>query len=139
MATLAANNAYLEFDSIDLSGHWTDELNYSTTNDAQDVTAGAGVAHKQYAPGLNDTTFSFSVVHDTTDFATYDAALVIGTQATLIYGPEGNTIGNPKFEASAILVSTSMSQSIEKSKVTWELEFQIADVPTATVEGGGTF
>ncbi len=139
MATLAANDAYLSFNGVDVSGYWTGNADYSASNSTNETTSGSGVDHVQREPGLNDHSMSFSVTYDTANLGTIRSALEVGTKGTLVYGPEGNTVGLPKFECSMILTAASVSQTISKEHVMWELEFEAAAEPTATIEGGDTF
>lgn len=139
MATLNGNNAYLSFNGTVLSTYWTKELSREATVDTEDITAGAGATHIERAPKLIDNTMTFMVVHDDSTFATYRAALVVGTTGTLVYGPENNTAGKPRFEGSMILTSVSQPQTIDKGLVSYELSFEQAAAPTYTIEGGSTF
>lgn len=139
MATYNGNNQYLEIDSVDVSGYYTDQLSYNPSNNTVDTTAGAGITGHQRAAGLNDRTLSFVVVYDDATLATYVQKLKVGSVYTVVYGPEGNGAGKPKFAGKMILESVTQQASVEKIKVVFELEFQQADVPTHTIEGGDTF
>ena len=140
MATLNGNNAYLSFAGINLSGVWTDEIDFTQSNETQETTAGAGVTHIQRAPGLNDTEMAFSVIYDDATLASYRLAVLIGTQGTLIYGPEGQVVGKPCHEQTMILSEVAGPNiTIDKQKVMFELSFEGAAAPTKTVAGGGVF
>lgn len=140
MATLNGNSAYLAFAGVNLSGYFTDQIDKNAENEVQEITAGAGATHKEYAPGLNDNTIDFSVVYDAADFTSYRAALVVGTEGTLSYGPEGQVVGKPRHEGTAILKSVKgPTQTIDKQKVKFDLSFQHSAAPTHTIEGGSTY
>ena len=140
MATYNGNCAYLEWDGVDVSGWWTEQVNFEMTNETVDITAGACRTGRQRAAGLSDSSMSFMVVYDTTDLNTYVDKFVPGTSAVLRFGPEGNTPGKPKHEGQMILQSvTGPNVGVEKNKVTFELSFEQADDPTATIQGGGVF
>jgi hypothetical protein len=140
MPTLNANNAYLEIGGTNVSAYWTDEIDFSSSNSTVEVTAGAGATHVERAGGLSDTSLSFSVVYDTADIALYRAKLIEGTEYAVIYGPEGNTSGKPKFQCQMILEEVSgPNVTIAKDKVMFELSFVGAAAPTATISGGSTF
>lgn len=140
MATLNGNNAYLSVGGTNVSGWWTGEIGFSTSNSSVDITAGAGTTHVERAGGLSDTAMSFSVVYDTTDIALYRAALIPGTVYTVIYGPESNVTNKPKFQCEMILEEVSgPNVTIEKSMVMFELSFTGAAAPTATIESGSVF
>ena len=83
---------------------------------------------------------SFNIVYDDTDLATYVGGLKSGTKATLVFGPEGNATGKPKFECTMILSSvTGPSPTVSKGMVMFELSFDGAGAPTATIPNGDTF
>lgn len=140
MATLNSNGGYLAFAGVDVSGVWTDQIDKNAENEVQDITAGAGATHKEYAPGLNDNTIDFSVVYDAATLSTYRAALIVGTEGTLSYGPEGQVAGKPRYEGTHILKSVKgPTQTIDKQKVKFDLSFQASGAPTHTIEGGSTY
>lgn len=140
MATTNTNNAYLSFNGTALSSYWTDEISFEQSVDTEDMTAGAGATHILRAPKLIDTSMSFMVMFDDAQWANYRSALVVGTVGTLIWGPEGSTVGKPKFEGSMILTSvTGPSQTIDKGRLVIELSFEQAAAPVATIAGGGVF
>lgn len=139
MATLNGNNAYLAFNGVNVSAYYTDEISREANSEGVDITAGAGVTGIQRAAGLKDNSFTFVLVYDVGNVATYRSVLTPGTIATLTYGPESNTAGKPKFEGSMHLSSVSQVQSITKGKVAFECTFEQAAVPTATIEGGDVF
>ena len=140
MATLNGNPVYLSFDGVNLSGYWTGQVDQSASTATEDITAGAGTTHTQRAAGLSDNRMTFAVVYDTADLATYRAALVSGKQGELIYGPEGDAQGKPKFACAMILTGVDgPNPSVDKRKVQFELTFEAADAPTATIAAGGVF
>lgn len=140
MATLNGNNVYLSFDGTQLDGYWTGEVSKSSSINTVDITAGSGATHIERAGGLKDNTLGFNIVYDDADLATYVGKLAIGTKATLVFGPEGSASGKPKFECSMILQDVTGPQpSVEKGMVMFELSFEGAAAPTATIEGGDTF
>lgn len=135
MSAINGNDVYLAWDSVDISAFWTGDADLSATNNVQEITAGSGVDHVQRAPGLNDHSIAFPVIYDDTDLADYIAKLQIGKKATLTYGPEGSTVGKPKFECSMILDSISGPKpTIDKQMVQFDLSFSAADEPTATID-----
>jgi hypothetical protein len=134
MAVVSSNNAYLNFNSIDVSAVWIGEVDMSVENSTVETTSGAGVTWVMRNAGLNDGSISFAVVVDDTTFNSYKAALVIGTRGSLIYGPEGNVAGKPKLEVVSILKSVSgANATIEKDVHMYELEFEFAAAPTSTL------
>ena len=140
MATLNGNNAFLSFNGISLGAYWTGVISKDTTADTIDTTAGSGQTHMERAPGLIDGKISFAVMYDDAALSTIITALVVGTSAPLIYGPEGSTTGKPKFAGTHILKSVKgPNAGIKKPAVMFELDFEQAATPTHTIEGGSTF
>lgn len=132
MAVVNSNNAYLNWNGTDLSAYWIGEVDMSIENSTVETTSGAGVTYVMRNPGLNDSSFKFSVVVDDTTFAGYKSALAIGVKGPLIYGPEGAVAGKPKFESSAILKSVSgANATIAKDVHMYELEFEGNGAPTS--------
>lgn len=140
MATYNGNNVYLNWDGVNISGYFTEQIDVQASNNTVDITAGAGVTGIQRGNGLDDRTMSFSVVYDDADLSGYVGKLKQGTIGTLIYGPEGSGTGKPKFSGSMVLQQVSgPNPGIEKPKVMFELSFEQADIPTHTIENGDTF
>ena len=140
MATLNGNNVYLDFGGVRLDGYWTGEVSKDTSTSTVDITAGSGATHVERASGLSDNNLSFSIVYDDENLASYISQLVSGTKATLTYGVEGNATGKPKFECVMILSSvTGPSPSVAKGMVMFELSFEGAAAPTASIANGDTF
>ena len=140
MATLNGNNVYLEFGGVRLDGYWTGEVSKNSSTSTVDITAGSNATHVQRASGLSDNTLSFSVIYDDENLAAYVSQLVEGTKDNVIYGAEGNGVGKPKFECVMILSDVQgPSPSVAKSMVMFELSFEGADAPTATIANGDTF
>lgn len=146
MVALNSNGVYLAFNSINLSGYWTDQINKTASNATQEVTAGAGAEYVQRKPGLNDGNMAFAIVYDDSDgdgdgdISGYIGALEVGTLATLSYGPEGNAAGKPRFEGSMILQEVKgPNPTIDKKKWMWELAFEQAAAPTHRIENGDTY
>lgn len=140
MAKINTNTVFLSFAGIELQTYYVGEIKSPSNVDEVDVTAGSGRTGRQRMAGLTDRTMDFNVYHDDTTLSVYDAALVVGTIGTLIYGPRGNTAGYPKFEGSMLLTKADgPTPGVEKGFQQWALSFTQADEPTSTIEGGDTF
>jgi len=139
MSVQNSNNAYLRFGSTQLQGYWTEQLNFEETADTEDTSAGAGRTHIAREPKLVDNKMDFLVIYDDVTIAQYVQTLRAGVKDTLIWGPEGNASGKPRFEGSMILTSTKYTQSVDKKKHSFTLSFVQGDTPVATISGGDTF
>lgn len=139
MAVTNTNNVYLSWNGVNVSGYWAEQLNYEPSVDTEDVTAGAGATHVARLPTLKDNKMGFVVMYDDSTISTYVQNLKEGTIGTLIYGPEGNTVGKPCFTGSMLIESIKFGQAIKKKKLAFELSFVQAATPTKTIQNGDTF
>lgn len=139
MAVTNSNSGYLSWNGFNISGYWTEQLKYDPSVNTEDVTAGAGATHVARLPKLKDNKMGFMVMYDDSTISTYVQNLKEGTVGVLIYGPEGNATGKPCFTGSMILESLSFSQSIDKTKLAFDLSFVQAAAPTKTIQNGDTF
>jgi hypothetical protein len=139
MAALKGNDAYLEFDGVDLSGLWTDEIKREHSVETEDTTHGSGKDYVERGTGLHDLKMSFVVIYDADLLGTYVGKTKEGINGILVYGPESNTAGKPKFSGPAILESVSQGQTIQKGLVKFELGFVQSAAPTHRIEDGSTF
>ncbi|MGB1285022.1 MAG: hypothetical protein ACPG7F_00695 [Aggregatilineales bacterium] len=135
MATINGNNAYLEIGGVDVSGYWTDSLDFEHTQDATDVTSGANTEYTELAEGLKTTSISFSVGYDDTDLANYVDNMQPGIY-TIVWGPEGNASGSRKFSSSMHVESVKLSQSVEKDKIAFEISCKGNGAPTSFLHSG---
>lgn len=135
MAQYNGNNAYLSFDGLAFSTYYADEISLEQSAETEDTTHGAGATHIMREPKLNDHSFDIVIIYDVANLGTYKAKLQAGKKGVVIYGPEGNVAGKPKFECEMILTSVAQTQSIEKSKVQFELSFEQANTPVSTLTG----
>lgn len=139
MPTTNTNDTYLSIGGVDFSDYFV-SVEISQTNNAVEVTTGHAQTDVQRLPGLNDRTLTATIRSDTGFDTTELTPLIVGTQQTVSYGPEGNTSGLPKFEGSMILTQIDgPSANVNKDVHSLELTLTQADVPTATIENGDTF
>lgn len=141
MAQLNGNSNYINWDGVDISAYFADEISNEMSADTEDITSGSGATHIMRASKLIDGTLDLYVIYDDTVLDTYKALLQPGKKAVLVWGPEGNVSGKPRFEGSMILTSVGVAQSIEKTKVGFTLSFEQAAKPVSTLTGdlAGTF
>lgn len=139
MASSNTNSIYLSWNGVSFGAYWTEDLSQKASVDTEDMTAGAGATDVQRAAKLKDRSFDFMLIYDDATISTWVQNLKPGTIGTLIYGPEGNATGKPKFSGSMILSSWEKSQSVDKKKLAFKCSFQQAAAPTARIENGDTF
>ena len=138
---LNGNNAHFEWDGVTFNTFWANEISHEQSADTEDITSGSGATHIARAAKLIDTTMSIYIIMDDTSFNTYKDTLQVGRIGVLVWGPEGSASGKSKFEGKMVLTSLSVSQTIDKSKIGFEVSFEQAAKPVSTLTGdlAGTF
>lgn len=140
MAKVNTNNAFLSFNGIDVSGLWTDTIDKESSANTEEATSGSNSTHVERVVGLLDNTMTFVLIVDDALWSTYRSVLVEGALGDVIYGPEGNATGKPKFACSMIVESVSgPGQTIQKGLHKYEVSCTGAAAPTATPAGGDEF
>lgn len=140
MATYNDNNVYLSVDGVDVSAYFTDQLTYDETTEEQDTTAGANADYRTTGNGLRSLSLRLMLVHDTADWNSYKSIFVPDAFLNVIYGPNGNTQGEPKFEGVCTITDGPRHVvSIDKTKVAHEVTFKSSQAPVATIYRGHTF
>lgn len=135
MAQLNGNNAHLEWAGLTMNLFWAGEISHEQTVDTEDITAGSGSTHVKRAPKLIDSTTSLYIIMDETYYNTYKDVLQAGLSDVLVWGPRGSGSGMPKLEGKHILTGLSVAQSIDKTKIGFEVSFEQADTPVSTLSG----
>ena len=138
MAQLNGNANYIEWDGHNMSAFFANEISNEVSAETEDTTAGSGATHVQRQPKLIDTKLDLYVIYNVDPeigIDTYKSLPAAGKKARLIWGPEGNVAGKPKFEGDMILTSVKVGQSIEKTKIGFDLSFEQADKPISTLTG----
>lgn len=108
MAEYSGKDLYISYAGVTISG---DQRTFSVSraSDTIETTAGADTS-KSYIPRLTDASGSFNLLETTgTGGTAIYAALVEGSQGTLIFGPEGTASGKPKYECVAIITGADKS------------------------------
>lgn len=138
MPQLNGNSNYISWDGVDISAFWADEISNEQSVDTEDITAGSGATHVQKAAKLIDGKLDLYVIYNVATSGgvdSYKALLQPGKTAILVWGPEGAVTNKPKFEGSMVLMSVKVGQTIDKTKVGFELSFEQADKPISTIAG----
>lgn len=138
MPQLNGNSNYIEWDGMDISAFWADEISYEQSVDTEDITAGSGSTHVHRAGKLIDSTLDLYVIYNVDTIIgidSYKAKLQPGKTAMLIWGPEGQLTGKPKFMGMMVLTSVNVGQTLDKTKVGFELSFEQAGTPISTLVG----
>ena len=140
MATYNDNNIYLSVDGIDVSSRFTDVLRYDETTEEQDISAGAGTDYRSTGQGLRTLSITAMLVHDDAEWNSYKQIFIPNATFPVVYGPEGNVPGKPKFEGRCTITDGPRhSVALEKTKVAHEITLKSTGVPSATIYRGDTF
>lgn len=142
MAILNGNNGYLSIDGQVMNTWMVEKVTLKQVVGEEDTTMGFGVDYSSVAPKLKHWEGELAVGYDAADLATYKAKLESGDLVTLIYGPESNTAGKPKFEATVMLGDIDLSgTAVAKDKLMFKLPFRTSGTPVSTLTGdlAGTF
>lgn len=100
MARFSGANLSVVFNSVTLDGDQK-VLRVNESIDTIDVSAGADTAHT-YITSLTDGTATITLLRDDTSAT---RLVDIGDEGDLVWGPEGNTTGDPRYTVNAILTS----------------------------------
>lgn len=138
MVRFADNDFYLSVGGT-VVDTWGVEVSLEYTNSSVETTSGAGVDHVMRAPGLNDTTISFSIAYDATDIATYIQKLKPGVVVAIEYGPEGNLTGKPRHVQNFNITSSPFAVSIDKSMPVFEVSGEGTEAPSVDMYSGGVY
>lgn len=138
MAVYTGNDDYVSIDGTSVSSYWVDiEItpNLATT----DTTHGSGVSHMTRNAGLKDHSISMTIIYDAADHATLMPLLEPG-EHTVIWGPQGNTAGQPKHEQKFIFTEAPTSGNYEKSeKRVFSISGEASAAPVSDLWGGDTW
>ena len=133
------NQYYLAFDGYDMSGKVT-EVTQKGEVDTEDVTAGSGTEHVQKAAKLRDGSGNVTVAYIQSQVPQYIIKVTPGARLNMVYGPEGTASGKPKHQQDVIIKSVDgPKQTVDKSAILFELEWEAADAPMVDIYKGGTF
>lgn len=113
-----------------------DQSSFSWSAEADMVDASAGSAgYKEYIVGIKDGTATLTAMDAITSAAGSALAKATqhGTSGTLIWGPQGNLTGKPKYSVAALVKSVKVEYPYD-DVVTREVEFQFSGALT-TYEG----
>lgn len=136
MADFNGNNYFLSVGGTNLSTRVID-VDISQDTNAVEDTNGASATHESNAPGLKSTKISFTLQYDdATRLA--DLVLLHGAQP-VIYGPEGNTGGNPKHDQPFMLSGVGLKQTVAKDNVVFSVDGVGNGAPTTDLFAAGTW
>ena len=136
MADFNGNSWFFSVGGTTLTARLID-IDISQDTNAVEQTSGGATTHEGNAPGLKSTKISFVLQYDDATRLT-DILLLHGTQA-VIYGPEGNTGGDPKHNQSFMLTGVGAKQTVAKDNVVFSVDGVGNDVPTTDFFAAGTW
>lgn len=150
MAALNGNNAYLS-----INGRVVGAASGAAANifrkcaldikaGDEDVSAGAGIEWEEHAAKLNVINCKITVVYaeDTvvTDIDTILNSLGRGAVVAVVWGPEGNTAGNPKHDQDFLITAISgPEQGHDKPAMMFEITGISSGAPRSNLYAGDTW
>lgn len=97
----------VEFGAVDISGDGR-SVSFEESADALDASA-RGMDAREKIPGLTDASGSFEAIDTTGAWSAAWQAIKPGTSDVLEVYPEGNTSGNRKISATAIITGRTLN------------------------------
>lgn len=137
-ATYAENTVFLKLDSTEVDAYFVD-VSVSASNSPVDTTAGSGTDWNMRAAGLNDISFSITLMYDAANVQTYIQKIAPGSIVTLEYGPEDAVSGKPRHVQSCIVSSNDHGETVTKDAVKFSLTLDGADAPSVNMFAGGVY
>ncbi|MBK9751811.1 MAG: hypothetical protein IPO91_34305 [Chloroflexi bacterium] len=138
MASYAENTVYIKLDSTEVDAFFKD-VSPTASNSTVDITAGSGTDWNMRAAGLNDISFSITLMYDAANVQTYIQKIAPGSIVTLEYGPEDAVSGKPRHVQSCIVSSVDHSVTVNKDAVTFSITLDGADAPSVNMFAGGVY
>lgn len=125
MARLSGKNLHVTFNSVVLTA---DFRSGEESRSAELIDASAGDdAHMTYLVDKTDGTFTVEFIDDTAH-AAFDACAP-GTEASLVWGPDGNTTGLDRYTVNAIVANRTRTNPYRDVQVV-TVEFQFSGAVT---------
>lgn len=137
MAEYAGNNFYLKIDSTDMSAYVVDGTLTPKVNEV-DTTAGAGTTYMKRQAGLKDTSGSWTIAVDDTNFPAQIAACQPGVH-TIEWGPQGATTGKPRHVQSMLISEAPIDTKVTKDMHAFKVSASGAAAPTVDMMAGGVY
>lgn len=133
MAFVHGKGSKVTIGGDDLSA-FANNVEFSRGADTHDVTT-FGKNSKVFAGGLKEGTCTVEGVYDNTADTGPGAVLrpLLGTEAVLIWQPEGTGTGKPTFTVDAV-VSSYVETAPVADMVTWSCELQLSDDVAETAQ-----
>lgn len=140
MPILNHKSAALRLGDIDISNRWADMISPDIKNDTQETTSGSGSTWRTFNPGLNSWTTKLTIVWDSDEILNYLHLFVAGLKTTIDWGPDGDSVGSPRFAGPIIIEGVKpITQKIDMSKWAYELAIKGDGAPTALIANGDTY
>lgn len=136
MAFVHSKNTVITVASTDLSAFVTSSSEVGRTTETHEVTA-YGDSAKEYAPGLNDASFSMEGTYDSTAVSGPRAKLLSvyagGVAVAISRMPEGTGTGKPEDAFNAILTSYVETSPVN-DMISWSADFQVTGAIDITAQ-----
>lgn len=140
MAATNTNAAFLSIDAIDISALWI-ELKLNPKRGTTSATAGSNVEWESVLPTLKKVTGDLTIRFDSGAVVPPVIQNMLDNDTIdLIYGPEGNTSGDPKHEQTFTVTGIDWAQMSDKSKMLqYKISLESTGTPTSDMFSGDSF
>jgi hypothetical protein len=138
MVRYADNDFYLSIDGTVVSTYGV-EITLERTNSSVETTSGAGVDHVMRAPGLSDTTITFSIAYDATALQTFIQKLQPGVVRAIEYGPENNVSGKPRHVQNFNITSSPFTTNVAKEMPVFEVSGEGTEAASVDLFTGAVY
>jgi hypothetical protein len=147
MAHYNGNNAYLSINGrvlgaasgADSNVFISASLKLSTGD--EETSAGSGISWEEHADKLSVVEATFEIAYDVgvvdDDLDAVTDALGIGQVVAIIYGPEGNTTGQPKHQQDFLVTGVDGPKvDVKKTRAMFSISAKSTGVPTSNLYAG---
>jgi hypothetical protein len=143
MATLQGNDQYISVNSSVVTTTYR-SFSMELATDQEDTSAGTGIEWASRGAKLSTITATLTIVHDTgTVSSTLDTILNSvgrGDVVPVVFGPEGNTAGQPKHDQDFLVTGiTGPETGHDKPLVTYEISMESSGAPRSNMYDGDTW
>lgn len=140
MVAFNGNNGYLGIDGYDFSGKVLEVTGIEAEVGDEDVTAGFGATDVQRAAKLADRSGKITVAYEANNVPSYMPRIQAGLIVNMVYGPEGAISGKPKHQQNILITKVGgLKQTVDKSKIVFEVDWKQSEGPMVDLHAGGTF
>lgn len=139
MAATNTNDAFLSVGGTDVSGLWT-ELKLSMKRGTADANYGSGIEWEGKLAALKGYSGDLTIIYEETGVPATVQAMNNNDSVAIIYGPQGNSSGEPKHDQDFVVTGIEWSQMADKSNMlVYKIKLESNGTPRSDWLSGDTF